>query len=151
MNFPKVERMFPVAEILPHRGRMVLIDEVIAVDGGTIRCGVHIRPDSAFVRGSTVATIVCLEYMAQTTGALLGLWAAQIGGRVTGGLLLGTPEFELHVPELDVGDRVEVECTHLWGHDDVWKFSGAAYRGGQRVAAGTLNVLRTAGRWEDTA
>ncbi len=141
-KFPEVKEMLPLEQVLPHRPPMILIDEMVRVEGGTVECATTIRPTSTFVREGKVPAIVGLEYMAQSVGAVLGLWVLLAGGRVTGGLLLGTPELEVDVDEFDVGDRLRIICDHLWGNEDVWKFHCEIVRAGISVMRGTLNVLR---------
>ena len=140
--FPVVEEMVPLTEVLPHRAPMLLLDEMVSVDGGTVLCRTTIREDSTFLRDGTMPAIVGLEYMAQAVGAILGLWVLLEGGRVTGGLLLGAPSFELDVDHYEVGDVLDIRCTYAWGSGDLWKFDCAVERRGKSVSRANLNVLR---------
>ena len=141
-QFPVVTEMVPVEDVLPHRAPMILIDEMVRIDGGIIDCVTTIRADSPFVVDGRVPAIVGLEYMAQSVGALLGLWVLLEGGRLTGGLLLGTRELELRVDSFAVGDRLDIRCCHEWGNDDIWRFGCALRREGELLMEGSLTVLR---------
>jgi predicted hotdog family 3-hydroxylacyl-ACP dehydratase len=73
---------------------------------------------------------------------VLGLWVLLAGGRVTGGLLLGAPILELDVDFFEIGDTLDVRCSHVWGTDEVWKFDCEVEREGVSLVRATLNVLR---------
>src|ERR1051325_2359742 len=66
MDFPDIR------SLLPHTGRMVLLDRVIAADADNLCAEVTIRRDSVFFDGSGVGAWVGIEYMAQTIGAYAG-------------------------------------------------------------------------------
>ena len=139
---PPIRHAWRLDEVLPHRPPMILLDEIVATDDTSITCNASIGDDHPFLRGGVVSPMVLLECMAQASGALLGVWTREADREVTGGLLLGSPEFELYVDALHVGDRLHVRSQHLWGTDDIWKFRCRAWRGDELLAEGVLNVLR---------
>jgi predicted hotdog family 3-hydroxylacyl-ACP dehydratase len=98
----------PIAEILPHRPPMVLIDEACGMEGDCFKALVGITPASPFFSGSGVPAWVGLEYMAQTVAAYSGALGLAKGGKVRVGMLLGTREYSAEVPEFSDGMRLEV-------------------------------------------
>ncbi|MDR2787379.1 MAG: hypothetical protein LBD06_03275 [Candidatus Accumulibacter sp.] len=104
----------PVAEYLPHRGRMVLLDEVLAVETGCIRCAVTLRMDSPFCREGQVPAYVGVEYMAQAVGALVGWEARQQGEAVRVGFLVSARRFTSRVDGFAAGETLTVEAREDW-------------------------------------
>lgn len=137
------EREFPpVKDLLPHRGRMVLLDRVVSADPGSVTCCVTIRPDSTFVEGGRVPGLVAIEYMAQAVAVYAGLKAKSQGQPVRIGYLLGTRELVLDVDAFDVADELLVEVRHQFGDEQIGAFDCTVVRRGQVVAAGCLNVYQ---------
>ena len=83
---------YTIAELLPHRAPMILLDEVVGCESGQIASGVTVTPQSQFfTEGKGVPSYVGLEYMAQTCGLFVGLKMLSQGRPVSIGFLgLGT-------------------------------------------------------------
>jgi predicted hotdog family 3-hydroxylacyl-ACP dehydratase len=108
----------PVAEYLPHEGRMVLLDRVLEADPGRILCAVTLRPDSPFCREGEVPAYVGIEYMAQATGALTGWNFRNHGESVRIGFLVSTRRFTSQVDSFRVGETLLVEARESWNDDE---------------------------------
>lgn len=78
-----------VASLLPHRGAMVLLDEVIAFDASSIRCRTrsHRRADHPLACDGVLPAWAGVEYGAQAMAAHFSLSAGAAGTMTTG--LLG--------------------------------------------------------------
>jgi predicted hotdog family 3-hydroxylacyl-ACP dehydratase len=137
----------PPAELLPHGGRAVLLDEVVEADDVRVVCRVVIREGSPFVEGGTVPAVVVLEYMAQAIGAQAGLRARESGEAPRVGFLLGTRELTLPPGGFTVGDELLVEAVRIFGDESIGSFDCSATRRGERIAAGTLNVYLPPREW----
>jgi predicted hotdog family 3-hydroxylacyl-ACP dehydratase len=73
---------YAIADVVPHSGRMVLIDELLDYGLDYAVAAVNIRPDSVLSDGRTgVPAWVGLEYMAQTIGAFTGVEDLRCGRR----------------------------------------------------------------------
>jgi predicted hotdog family 3-hydroxylacyl-ACP dehydratase len=98
----------PIADYLPHRPPMILLDRVIEANRSHIVCEVTIQVDSPFCNGAGVPGWVGIEYMAQTIGVLSG-WRAQAEqSPVKVGFLVGTRQYQSHVPLFHVGDVLRI-------------------------------------------
>ncbi len=132
----------PIAELLPHSGAMVLLDEVVEHGEGRIVTRVTLRPGSLFTEGGRIPALVAIEYMAQTVGAYAGMRARAAGEPVQMGYLLGTRELTLDVDAFDVGDELVVEARHVWGDEQLGSFQCVVGREGRAVASALLNVYQ---------
>ncbi len=132
----------PVAELLPHRPPMVLLDEVEWFEGDTARCRVTLRPDAPLVEDGKVRAVAALEYMAQCTGVCTTLRARERGLGPMRGYLVGARELRLETGAFSVGDRLVVEATLDWDGREIAIFGCALWREGERLATATLSVYR---------
>lgn len=100
----------PIAELVPHRPPMILIDEALGMEGDCFRARVRIRPGIPFFSAAEggVPAWAGLEYMAQTVGAYSGALGLARGGAVKPGMLLGTRDYSASVPVFPDGAELEV-------------------------------------------
>ena len=100
----------PVADLLPHRPPMVLLDEACGMEGDCFKAKVRIRPGIPFFSPGEggVPAWVGLEYMAQTVGACSGALGLAKGGIVKPGMLLGTRDYSAAIPLFPEGQELEV-------------------------------------------
>jgi len=135
-------RLPALAELVPHRVPMLLLDEVVRWDGARVECRVALRDDSPFVEAGRVRGVIAVEYMAQCIAVYAGL-RAYAGGRPPSiGYLAGGSEIEILVDHFRVGDVLRVHATHVWGNHALARFDCAVERDGDEVARGTLNAYR---------
>jgi predicted hotdog family 3-hydroxylacyl-ACP dehydratase len=132
----------PVSDLLPHTGRMVLVDEVVFSEPDRVRCRLTIRPDSLFVNDGRVRAAVAVEYMAQAIGVYAGLRAHAAGRPIEVGYLIGTRQLTLDRDHFEVGDELMVDAEHLWGEEHLGSFRCVVRRGADIVAEAVLNVYR---------
>jgi predicted hotdog family 3-hydroxylacyl-ACP dehydratase len=106
-----LERHYEMSEVLPHKGRMLLLDELIDVGPEHVVCAVSIGRDTMFCDGvNGVPSWVGLEYMAQTAASYSGVEEARVGVRPTIGLLLGSRRYKPEVPYFAIGSRLQVRA-----------------------------------------
>lgn len=101
---------WPLAELLPHAGDMILLDSVEHWDEDSILARCRVR-DSLFSQpdGSWPAWLG-IELMAQAVAAYAGLHAKSSGGQVQLGFLLGTRKYECAVSSFAAGAELEVSA-----------------------------------------
>jgi predicted hotdog family 3-hydroxylacyl-ACP dehydratase len=88
-----VKSEYSVAELVPHSGKMSLLDNIIEYRDGWLRAEVCISADSMFVNELGVPAWIGLEYLAQAVGAYSG-WKERSKGRSPKlGFLLGTRKY----------------------------------------------------------
>lgn len=94
------------ASLLPHSGRMVLIDRITRYGDDFVEAGAQIKPDHILLVGGILPYTAFIELMAQAVGAYAGLQARKNARSVRLGFLLGTRKLEIFAQSVPVG-------THL--------------------------------------
>jgi len=102
-----------IRTLVPHAGRMVLLDRVVSADEENLCAEVRIRPESLFCLDGVVGSWVGLEYMAQAIGAWAGYTARLRGEPIKRGFLLGTRRYECLRPFFPVGALLRVHVQRL--------------------------------------
>jgi predicted hotdog family 3-hydroxylacyl-ACP dehydratase len=131
---------FPaIAEVLPHSAPMILLDEIVACGGPSIRCRTTIRSDSMFLAAGRVRAIVSLEYMAQAAAAFAGMRGRTIGAPPGIGYVIGAREMTLAVDQFEIGDGLLVDAEEVWREERMSSFRCRVIRDGRCVAEASLN------------
>lgn len=135
---------YTIAEVLPHTGRMLLLDELLECGEEYIVTAVTIRADSVLCelqRG--VPSWVGLEYMAQAVAAFSGVEEVQQGMKPRIGLLLGSRSYRAHVDFFPIGARLIVKASMLVrGEDDLVAFACEIRRDDHLYATGDIKAIR---------
>jgi predicted hotdog family 3-hydroxylacyl-ACP dehydratase len=132
-----------VAELLPHGGAMLLLDDLVAEGPGWVAAGVRIAEDSRFFeRGAGVPGWLGLEYMAQSIALYSGLAARRAGQPVKIGLLLGTRRYEVATHHFLLGSYLRIDARVEWHDGRMGVFDCAIEEDGQSLARGRLNVFQ---------
>lgn len=104
------------AELLPHRGRMLLIDRLLSHDGQATTCRVRADGEAWLAaEDGTLPAWLALEYMAQCLAADEGLRAREAGEPPVRGLLVGARHIELMRPRLAPGQALTVTTRRRRG------------------------------------
>ena len=135
MSFP------PVDQLLPHRAPMLWLDRVTWHEGDAIRCALRVR-DQVFVVNGEVDPVVSIEWMAQTVGALVGLYDRSQLRAPRPGYLIAVPEAEFAVERFVVGDLLELHACRTWGDSTLASFEARVERDGKTAARAQLSVYR---------
>lgn len=132
----------PVADLVPHGGRMRLLDRVLEGDTDSIVAEVTVREDSLFCEGGTVGGWVGIEYMAQAVAAWAGWHARQRGEAPRVGFLLGTRRYQCSRPVFKVGDCLRIEVIRQFSADNgLGQFDCTLTLGTEQVATAALTVF----------
>jgi predicted hotdog family 3-hydroxylacyl-ACP dehydratase len=104
-----------IPDILPHRGRMVLLDRIHGVGAEHIECIVNVGPDAMFADpDGNVPAWVGLELMAQTIAGFVGYRAMVNGEPVKVGFLLGTRQYTADIDCFTNGQILCVRAQRLF-------------------------------------
>lgn len=140
-----------LSRLVPHRAPMLLIDELVSVDGDSAVSRVTIRPDSPFAVNGRVPGWVSLEYAAQCVAAFAGTRDHAAGSKPRPGFLVAARDFTLSTDNFDVGDCLLVHARLTWGEAVVGRFECHIEREGEVVARASLSVYQPEQRDEGRA
>lgn len=132
---------FAVAEVVPHAGRMLLIDEILDYSSGSLTACVSIRESSLFLTGNAVPAWVGIEYMAQAIAAWAGVQARLRGEPVKAGYLLGSRQYQASHPVFTLGDTLTIVVSKQYHEGELAVFD-CKISGSQVSVSATLNVFQ---------
>ncbi len=105
---------YELADLLPHSGKMLLLDELIDWGEDWLKAAVNVNDSSMFVNDGQVSALVAIEYMAQAIAALAGLRSRNNDEAVRIGLLLGTRKFDSNVAHIPIGSRLQIDIKEMF-------------------------------------
>ena len=106
----------PIAEVVPHRGRALLLDRIETHETEMTCCVVEIDASTWLRRADgTVPAWIGIEYMAQCIAAHEGCVARETGRKLEPGFLVRARRVRFHHHELRAGERLAVRVRRLRG------------------------------------
>jgi len=137
MDFTNID----IAELIPHSGKMVLLDRIISCDNNSLSAELVVRNDGFPGNDKTVPAWVGIEYMAQAVAAYAGVIAKRAGEPIKLGFLLGTRRYNSNVAEFKVGSALTVRVEKIIQNDHLGAFECMIQGIGVAVSA-NLNVYQ---------
>ena len=90
----------PIEQLIPHRGRSVLLSKVVSHTRAETICSARVDPFGIYANADgNVPSVFSIEYLAQAVAVHAGL--ALGGGSARVGLLLGARNYRISVPFLE--------------------------------------------------
>jgi predicted hotdog family 3-hydroxylacyl-ACP dehydratase len=133
---------YAVADVLPHAGPMILIDEICDCSDDTLTSKVTIRNSSLFLTAENVVpSWAGIEYMAQSIAAWAGIQAKHRGKPVKAGYLVGSRHYYASKPVFQLGDTLKIAVTRQYLEGQLAVFDCEISSPHVHVAA-TLNVFQ---------
>ncbi|WP_338648912.1 hotdog family protein [Pseudomonas sp. ML2-2023-3] len=134
---------WPLAELLPHAGDMILIDQVLAFDEEQIQTCLTVNAGGLFNReDGSLPAWVGVELMAQSVAAYAGCHARLQGRPVALGFLLGTRKFECNVEHFPLGAQLHIHALRSLEDDNGMGVFECHLTGPGIRASARLNVFR---------
>lgn len=134
---------WPLAELLPHAGDMILIDQVDSCDDEQIHTRTRVRPGGLFNRADgSLPAWVGVELMAQSVAAYAGCRARRNGQPVELGFLLGTRKYECAAESFPAGAELHIHALRSLEDENGMGVFECHLRGPGIHASARLNVYR---------
>lgn len=133
-----------IASLIPHQGRMCLLDSVEDWGEGHIICRTdsHRDPRNPLRRDGALSAVHLAEYGAQAMAIHGGLAERAAGGAAKPGLLVTLRDFRLEASRLDdVAAPLEVRARRLLANADGWLYAFEVEAAGRRLASGRVGVI----------
>ncbi|MBS4078875.1 hotdog family protein [Pseudomonas rustica] len=134
---------WPLAELLPHAGDMILIDSIERFDDEQIYTRLTVKSEGLFnLPDGSLPAWVGVELMAQSVAAFAGCHARQKGNPVELGFLLGTRKFECNVEAFPAGTELTIHGLRSLEDDNGMGVFECHIHGDGIHASARLNVFR---------
>lgn len=133
---------YSLAEVLPHRPPIVLLDEITGYDESSLVASLTVRQSSMFFDVDGIPAHIGLEYMAQACGAHAGVLAREHGKPVRIGFVLGTRDYTALVPKFKLGEHLQVYVTMVFNDGQIGAFDCRIEISGKTAAKARLNVYQ---------
>lgn len=133
-----------IEELIPHRGEMLLIDEILEVTAEGAIARSRVNETWPMVGEEAVSALILIELAAQTAGLCSGLERIQNKGRDSDkkGFLVGIKQASLHVETIPVGTEVIMEARNRFKFESFREIEGICRVGKDTVAEVTLQVMQ---------
>jgi predicted hotdog family 3-hydroxylacyl-ACP dehydratase len=133
-----------ITELLPHRGRMLLIQEIVRVDRDTAVSRTVVSDRWPLADGAGASPLSIVELVAQTSGLSNGLDRLIKEGRgtETKGWLVGIKKAEFYTDLLPLGAVVETKTENSFKFEGFREVEGSVMIGDTLVGRVTLQVMR---------
>lgn len=134
---------WPIAELIPHAGDMILIDRMLRFGDEDIETQLTVRGGGLFSQADgSLPAWVGIELMAQSVAAYAGCQARLRGEPVELGFLLGTRNFQCNVERFPAGAELHIQATRSLQDDNGMGVFECHLRGPGIDASARLNVFR---------
>jgi predicted hotdog family 3-hydroxylacyl-ACP dehydratase len=134
-----------VSELVPHKGKMFLLDRIRDYDLQeiSVTTEIDITRDNLFYEEELggVPVWVAFEYMAQSVSALSGIYGRSKGEKPKTGFILSVNGFKADVPVFKQGETVVVNVQEKIRVDQAVTFDGVAMVGNKVVVTAKINTV----------
>jgi predicted hotdog family 3-hydroxylacyl-ACP dehydratase len=131
-----------IEALIPHRGRMRLIDEVVAVDDDRAVTSSAVTENWPLYRDGSVDALVTIELVAQTAALLEG-WRRQQSGRGGAtGWLVGIKRADFRMPRIPLPATLLTEVRRDYALEGYAVFEGTVRLGTEMVSAVSIQAFR---------
>jgi predicted hotdog family 3-hydroxylacyl-ACP dehydratase len=133
---------WPIAELIPHAGDMILVDQVLRFSDEDIETSLIVRAGGLFNQADgSLPAWVGIELMAQSVAAYAGCQAQLAGQPVQLGFLLGTRNFQCNVERFPAGAELHIHAHCSLQDDNGMGVFQCLLRGPGIEAEARLNVF----------
>ncbi len=137
-----------VESLIPHRGRMKLIDEIVFVDEKRAVTASKVTEKWPMVKDHLVGSIVLVELVAQTAGVCLGFKERRKDDEVLDGTgwIVGIKKAVFYRSEIPMNSRIETSSEKVFEVELYSEIEGRANLGDEVLAEIKLQVVQSDSR-----
>ena len=131
------------ATLLPHRGRMLLVGQILSLDDEQATTLSVAQENWPLVEDDSVNPLILVELVAQTAGVHNGLRRLKTRGEdsETRGWLVGIKKAVFNVNTIALGQPVTTTARNAFVFDNLREISGKAFIDGRLAAEVILQVV----------
>ena len=139
---------YPLAKVMPHQGKMVLLERILEWDNEQLRALAIIRRDMPMTDDQGLPAYVGLELMAQAAAALAGCHARTQQTLPQIGFLVGSRRYHCNCDYFPPGAQLEIQVRQsLRGDNGLSVFDGTITSTGPQsaiTASAAINIFQPA-------
>ena len=139
---PNTDMNLDIETMIPHRGRMRLIEKVVAIDDQKALTAATTSEDWPLYRDGSVDVLVTIELVAQTAALLEGWKRLQTGRGGTTGWLVGIKNADFSSARLSVPATLITEVTKSYALEGYAVFGGTVRLEDRIVATLSVQAFR---------
>jgi predicted hotdog family 3-hydroxylacyl-ACP dehydratase len=132
-----------IAALIPHAGKMCLLDRVISWDEQRIACRsrAHCDPDNPLRQDGRLGALAAIEFAAQAMAAH-GRLAGAVGERPRAGIIASLRDIRCRCDRLDQLEAdLEISATRLMGDDRNVMYAFSVACGNEELVTGRATVV----------
>ena len=131
-----------IENLIPHRDRMKLINEIIEVDDKKSITAAIVSEEWPLFNNGSVDPVILIELVAQTTGIAVG-WQRRTESGIGGeGWLVGIKRANFSTDRIPLGARLIMNVKSLYDHNNYGAFEGTVMSGSDILAKIEIQVFR---------
>jgi len=133
-----------IEDLLPHRDRMLLIDEILVVDHNMAVTSTTVTDRWPFFNGNGVDPLILIEVVAQTAGINNGWVRIKKHGNDSEkkGWLVGIKQSRFFVDTLALNDRIQTCAENQFEYEGYRQILGTARIGSEIIGEVALQVIQ---------
>jgi len=133
---------WPIAELLPHAGDMILLDAVESFDEDSVVTRLRVSPGLLSLPDGSLPAWTGIEIMAQSVAAFAGCQGRLLGLPVELGFLLGTRNYQCNVEHFPLDSELRIRACRSLQDDNGMGVFECHLDGPGIHAEARLNVFR---------
>jgi predicted hotdog family 3-hydroxylacyl-ACP dehydratase len=136
-----------IEDLLPHRGRMLLIDEIVTLELEAAVSRSRVTERWPLFDGTGVPALMVIELVAQTSGLGNGYNRMLVQGEDSEkkGFLVGIKTARFHIGHLPLGADIITEARNRFKFEGFREIEGVSRIGEEIVGEVTLQVVQAGG------
>jgi predicted hotdog family 3-hydroxylacyl-ACP dehydratase len=140
-----------IADLLPHRGRMKLVDEILQLDDEVAVTSATATRQWPLFDGSAISPLVLVELVAQTAGIKNGLDRMRRQGPEADkrGWLVGIKQARFAVDAIYPGDRIVTRAWNAYQRETYFNIEGEAARDAVVIGRVSLQAIQAISTGEE--
>ena len=132
-----------IEDLIPHRGRMKLVDEIIDVTEDTAITASYPNDRWPLVNGRSLDPLIAVELVAQTAAVNIGMKRRKETGEGRGrGWIVGIKNAEFYVSDIGLNSRLVTKARILYSQEAYSVIEGSVTADGKMIGTVSLQVFR---------
>jgi predicted hotdog family 3-hydroxylacyl-ACP dehydratase len=131
-----------IEDLIPHRDRMKLVDEILEIDDRTARTSAVVTGDWPLDEAGLLSPLILVELVAQTSGVHEGWKARREGKDSAKGWLVGIKRADFFTDAIEPGTVLTTVVHSLYALQTYAVFEGTVEAASKVLARVELQVIR---------